>query len=114
MAALIPPTWVLFSLMANVSVQFVEYLNRSGSAGFFRTLVVTGPFIVLAQWGLYESWRNAPHFLAAWLVFTVGNAVARLAVSRYVLGETYNWYAAVGVAMIMAGALVTKSALHTR
>jgi hypothetical protein len=106
------PAWILYSLMANASIQVVEYVNRAGSDGFWRTLLLTWPFILVAQWGLYETWRHAPHFLTAWLFFTVGNAVMRLVVSKFFLGENFEWWGTLGIALMFGGAYVMKSALH--
>jgi drug/metabolite transporter (DMT)-like permease len=107
------PAWVLYSLMANACIQFVEYTNRTGTADTFAgTLWRTWPFILLAQWGLFETWRHAPHFLAAWLVFTLGNSACRLLVSKYVVGETFAWWGLAGVACMMGGAFIVKEALH--
>jgi hypothetical protein len=106
------PVWVLFSLMSNAAIQWVEYLNRtSTAAGFVQQLTWTWPLILVAQWGLFETWRGAPHVLAAWLVFTVGNCVMRLLMSRFILGESFQWWGLLGVAGMMASAWVVKEAL---
>lgn len=107
------PVWVFASLMANASIMAVEYLNRWNlSPSFLGTLRYTLPFIVLGQFGLWYSWRHAPHLLAAWLVFTIGNSAMRLTMVALVQREGFAWWGVVGVALMIGGALVVKEALH--
>jgi hypothetical protein len=103
---------MLYSLMANVAIQAVEYVNRSGEGGFLFTFSRTWPLILLAQWGLFETWRHAPHFLTAWLFFTVCNAAMRLTVSKYLLGETFAWWGPLGVVGMMGCAMIVSRSLH--
>lgn len=103
------PPWWLASILANVCICAIEYLNRAGGFADFRHAVTTtGPLIILAQWGLFYAWRDAPSMLLAWAFFTTGNAVLRLISSHFAVGEELNWMVAAGVSLMFAGVCVLK------
>ena len=102
--------WWLSSIVANVAIAAIEYLNRAGGYDSFWSAVLrTGPLIVVAQWGLFGAWNHAPSFLLAWAVFTAGNCVIRMASSHYMVGERLNIWTIAGAALIMGGAYVINT-----
>ena len=102
-------TWWMASLLANVNIAVVEYMNRSGGYdGFWNTLVRTSPFILLAQYGLYKCWVGAPSFMLAWAFFTMGNLVLRLLSNHYMVGEGLSVSAAAGVCLVVGGVALVK------
>jgi hypothetical protein len=105
----VPPWWAA-SILANVAIAGVEYLNRAGNFDTFgRALLTTGPLILAAQYGLFYSWRDAPSFMLAWAFFTAGNGLIRLVSAQYMVGEGLNTLTLVGTSIIFAGAYVVKA-----
>ena len=107
--------WWIASLIANAAVIGVEYLNHAGGYGSWHaTLLRTGPLIVVAQWGLYRAFSGTDHWLAAWAVFTLGNAVMRLAgVGLLVGNQIGSWvYVTLGVAIMIGGSFILKEGLR--
>ena len=73
----------------------------------------TAPLIVLAQYCLFRSFNEAPHWLMAWAVFTVGNSIMRVSVVRFFGADVSNWpYAIAGISVMMGGAFLVKESLR--
>lgn len=106
-------SWIFFSLLANAAIISVEYLNRSGSGAWLSVLPRTLPLIIVAQYSLFRAWNGSPHWLQAWVVFTIGNSIVRvLAVRTFALGEVGSWPLAIGgVAVMMLGGFLVKGGL---
>lgn len=107
------PWWVC-SILSNVAIITVEYLNRySGGGSWLMALRFTWPLIILAQWCLWRSWSTAPHWLSAWMVFTIGNSLVRvLAVGVFGAGEVAAWWRVLtGITVMMAGSFLLKGGL---
>jgi len=105
-----PEVWIAVSLLTNLAVISVECLNRTSPSLLFA-LSRTWPLIVLAQFGLWYSYRHAPSLLMAWVVFTAGNSVLRLLATGNVLGETFQTrWAILGAGLIACGAFCMKRA----
>lgn len=84
--------WWLASLVANVAIIATEYLNRTAPGGWTSVLPQTAPLIIVAQWCLFVTWRDAPHWLVAWIGFAVGSSVMRLVAVRFAGDdEVENW-----------------------
>lgn len=100
--------WIVASLLANVAIMAVEFLNRT-QPSLGEALWRTWPLIVLAQVGLYFAWHHAPHMMMAWVVFAVGNSLMRVAVVGGVLGEPmrFSWIA-LGIGLTFAGSWAIK------
>ena len=108
MINLVPPWWVA-SIIANFTIMTIEYLNRSGGYATWReALVHTGPFIIVAQWGLFYAFRDAPTFMMAWMVFTVGNSMLRLGNAHFLVGEPLNWKIITGVGLMLLASYFLK------
>lgn len=108
------PWWVA-SLLANICIMGVEYFNHAGGYGsWMRTLPRTGPLILVAQWGLYRAFSESPNWMMAWAVFTLGNAVMRVAANAVLAGNQIgSWlHVLTGVAVMMLGSLVLKGGLR--
>ena len=96
--------WVAWSILANVAIAATEFLNRTGNyehAG--QAFAHTAGLIVLAQIGLFYAWRDAPTFLTAWAVFTVGNIGLRLLSAHFLIGERLSLGVLIGVGLIVLG-----------
>lgn len=107
--------WWAASLLANVAVIAIEWINHAGGYGSWpRTLLRTGPLIVVAQWGLYRAFSTADHWLWAWAVFTIGNAVMRVAANGLLAGnQVGSWgHVMTGIAVMILGSLVLKGGLR--
>jgi hypothetical protein len=107
------PWWVA-GLLANIAICGVEYFNRTrgaGGGGWLTVLPFTFPFIVLGQWALYRSWNGAPTMMVAWMYFTLGNNVIRLASSYWLVGERFGWQVPVGCAVMFAGSWLVKAGM---
>ncbi len=109
-------TWVLWSLVANACIMFVEYTNRHTGTGTWLSVLpyTIGPIIV-AQFGLYKAFSGAPHLMVAWLAFTLGNSVMRVSMVGFTgstTGEHYHWAIMPGIALMMAGAFIVKESLR--
>ncbi len=102
-------SWWAASILANFAIAVVEYLNRVGGyPDFLRAVMVTGPFIVAAQFGLFYAWRDAPSFMFAWAFFTAGNLLLRLISAQLMIGEPLTWPTIAGVSAMLAGAYLVK------
>ncbi len=96
--------WWAWSILANVSITTIEYLNRTGDfAHPGQAFLRTGVLIVLAQCGLFYAWRDAPSFMFAWAVFNFGNILLRLVSAHFFVGERLTLSVWVGVALIVLG-----------
>lgn len=102
-------TWWMASLLANFSIATLEYLNRTaGFVDFRHALTMTAPFILLSQFGLFYTWRDAPSFMFAWAFFFAGNATMRLVNAQWFVGEPLSPLTLAGVGVIVAGACLVK------
>ena len=100
----------MWSLVANFTIAYIEYLNRVVQfATFGHALRVTWPLILVAQCGLFYAWRGAPALMVAWMVFFIGNVTLRLG-TTWAAGEPPNLQVAAGLALVVAGALTIKGA----
>lgn len=108
------PGWAVASLLANVAIIAIEYLNRhwGGAVTYWGALRLTGPLIVLAQFGLWYTWRHCPHLLAGWLVFTIGNSLIRLLMVSLYTHESFAWWTPAGIGLMICGAFVVKEGLR--
>lgn len=106
--------WYLASLLANLCIIVVEYINRETVGGFSQALLRTFPFIFVAQWCLFTAWNGAPHWLTAWVVFAIGNSLMRVLTVHVSAGhEVTSWpLAALGIGGMLASALVVKEGLQ--
>lgn len=105
--------WILAGLLANVAIQATEYINRHwGDGTWWSVLPMTVPLIAVAQWALFVGFRGAPHWMAAWAAFSLGNSLMRVALV-YLTGQPIgSWpYVLGGVTIMLAGGLVLKEGL---
>lgn len=100
--------WIVYSLVANVAIIGLEYLYRTAH---FESFSSAFPYILvpilLTQYCLFHSFRDAPNYLLAWGVFTVGNVLLRFVANHYV-GEPVSAGTLAGIALILFGAFVMK------
>lgn len=102
--------WVLWSLVANVSVLAIEYVNRKDYfGGFIEGLPYTIWPIALAQVALYYCFKGAPTYLTAWAIFTMGNAVLRVISNTVFVQEQLNWMILLGVVGMVGCSFLIKS-----
>lgn len=107
--------WWAWSLVANLAIAAIEYLNRAGGfSGPGAAFLRTGPLIVLSQIGLFYCWRHAPSFLLAWVFFSIGNSGLRLLSSHFLIGDQLTWQAGADVSLILLGGwLVTTGVVRS-
>ena len=100
--------WIVYSLVSNIFIIGIEFIYRKG---IFDSFASGLPYIILpiliSQYCLFHSFKDAPNYLLAWAVFTVGNVMLRF-VANYYVGEQVTTGAFVGIAMILSGAFVMK------
>ena len=102
--------WWAYSLASNVSIIATEYFNRIATGGWLSVLPQTIPLIIVAQYCLYRTFNGASNWFAAWIVFSVGNSVMRIA-SVWWLAETEvsRWdLTTLGVAVMLLGSYIVK------
>jgi multidrug transporter EmrE-like cation transporter len=106
------PWWFVASLMANVAINVIEFMNRTASHGtsFPQQLLLTWWLILVAQFGLFHAWKGAPSMMIAWAVFSSMNALMRLVSNHFFLGEPLSWQGWAGVAVMFAGMYLVKTA----
>lgn len=103
--------WWVWSIVANLAINVIEFLNRTG--GFATPLVAfrtTGPLIILAQVGLFYAWKGAPSMMLAWACFSAMNSLMRLVSNHYFVGEPLSVQGWAGCALMFAGMYVVKTA----
>lgn len=107
-------TWWMASLGSNVAIIATEYLNRNAVGGWASVLPQTAPLIFVAQFCLFRAFNGAPHWLMAWAVFSIGNAIMRVAaVGFFNPGEVSSWPSVfVGTLIMVGGAFVLKGGLR--
>ena len=107
--------WWAASLIANAAIIGIEYLNHAGGYGSWHlTLIRTGGLIVIAQWALYRSFSGAEHWLTAWAVFAIGNAIMRmLGVGLLAGNQIGSWnHVMLGTAVMIGGSWILKEGLR--
>ncbi len=104
------PAWWLAAFIANVAITAIEYFNRAGGFATWREAIwTTGPFILVAQWALFYTFRDAPSLMLGWWVFAIGSTTMRLLNSHFLLGEPLNWQVGVGVVFVLVGGYFVKA-----
>ncbi len=106
------PLWVLCSLGANVTIIWIEWLNRS-TDGLGAALWKTWPLIVVAQIGLHFAFNGPKHWFTAWMVFVVGSSLTRIGgVAMFAPEEVSSWTRTVaGIGVMLTGAYLVKGGL---
>lgn len=106
--------WWIASLVSNVAIIYTEYINRSTAGGWEHALPKTLGPIILAQFCLYIAFNQAPHWLAAWAFFTIGNSLMRVvAVYFFDVGRIGSWsHVLLGITVMLAGAFLLKEGLR--
>lgn len=107
------PWWVVASLMSNASIIVIEYLNREAQGGWATVLPQTAPLIIAAQFCLFFAFRDAPSWMLAWAVFSLGNSVMRVGAVHFLArGEIGSWNATIaGILVMTAGAFIVKTGI---
>lgn len=96
--------WWAYSIFANLAIMLVEYTNRTSNYEHFgQQFAQMWPFILLAQFGLFYTWRDGPSFMYAWAFFTTGNIMCRVVSAHFFVGEKLTFNVAIGIAIILLG-----------
>ncbi len=104
--------WWVYCIIANVAIIATESLNVRASGSWVSVLPQTAPLILIAQFSLFKSFNEAPHWFLAWAVFTVGNSIMRVTAVGLFGEKVANWPLAFGaIAIMMGGAFLMKTAL---
>ncbi len=106
-------SWWVASLISNVCIIVIEYLNREADGTFWDVLPRTALPIGIAQFCLFQSFNGAPHWMMAWVVFILGNATMRVVMVQ-VTGQPISSWSLIlaGVAIILGGSFVLKQGLN--
>ena len=108
-------TWWVAAVLANIAIIASEYIHRSVPPGspWVQILPYAFPVYIIGQFFLFRCFSGAPHWLTAWMVFTVGNSIMRImAVSTYAPGEVTDWRRVIlGVAGMIGCAFFVKGGL---
>lgn len=99
--------WILAAIIANLAIFALEYIYRTTRGNFFSVLYLTTIPIVLAQWALFDMFKNAPSLLIAGAAFTIVNAVLRM-VNSYLVGEPPGLWAYFGVLLMVVAVFIIK------
>ncbi len=100
--------WWAWSIVANIAIQINEYIaRRAGVHGFIETLPYTAVPIVVLQVAIFYMYRDAKSFMLAWAVYFVGSVSCRF-VTASLVGEPPSLLQALGVAVIVGGAVLVK------
>ncbi len=107
------PWWVA-SLIANVCITYVEYVNTHASGGWLTVLPLTAVPIVIIQGCLFLSFSGAPHWLTAWAAFSLGSSAMRLtAVALTPDQHIGSWlWILCGVTTMLLGSVAVKEGLR--
>lgn len=101
-------SWLLWLLVANGGIMWLEYAYRSGAyTSFLHALPHIVVPILVGQIGLFYGFRGAPNLLVAGAMFTVVNVILRIA-NTYFLGETINAYNWLGVVLLVIATFLLK------
>lgn len=107
--------WWAAATVANVAIITSEYIHRSVPAGTSWSKIMPWalPVYIVGQFFLFKCFSGAPHWLTAWMVFTVGNSIMRVAaVSTWAPGEVDDWRRVViGTAGMILCAFYVKGGL---
>jgi len=102
--------WILYSVIANVGIVVMENIYRRGLfADFFTALPYIIIPILIVQYGLFNSFRDAPSLYMAWAVLTLVNTLFRVGNNLYI-GEPFTASIIIGVVMMLAGTFLIKGA----
>ncbi len=107
------PWWIVAGLVANVAINFVEWANRHlGDGNLLSVLPYTIVPIAIAQVALFIGFRDAPHWLMAWVVFTLGNSAVRLIAVKLTGQPIESWtYVLIGASVMLIGGFILKEGL---
>ena len=105
--------WWIASLISNVAIIFIEYVNRTTDGGITSALPRTILPILLAQWCLFHAFHGAPHWFLAWAFFAVGNSFMRVGVVYLFGGPVGSWaHVTLGITVMLGGAFLVKEGLR--
>lgn len=100
--------WILWIVLSNVSVTYLEWVYRTGK---YPSFIESLPYIILpilvTQLGLFYGFKQAPSLFLCAAVFTTINTVLRVATVLYI-GEQMqpiNW---LGVMFLFIGVVLLK------
>ena len=106
------PWWVA-SIISNIAIIFTEYVNGATEGTWLDALPKTILPIILAQFCLFVSFNGAPHWLAAWAFFTVGNSLMRVGAVYFFGGSIGSWpHILLGITIMIGGAFLLKEGLR--
>ena len=107
-ALMLVPWWAA-SLIANVCITRIEFLNRTlPYRDWLQVLPHTWWLILLAQWGLWNAWTGAPSMMVAWVWFTAMNNAMRLGSAQWAVGEPPGVLTTIGAILMFVAAWLVK------
>lgn len=96
--------------IGTVCISRVEMLSRTQDT-FGAYLLSALPFIVVAQFCLYQIFNKAPNVMTAWVTWTVTMSVLRVINSHMVLDEGLDLrWAMAGVGLMIGASFCMKQA----
>ncbi len=100
--------WIVWLLVANASVFWLEYIYRSAKYGsFFDALPYIIVPVLVSQLGLYQGFRYAPSLILAGIVFTLVNVILRM-VNVVRLGEHLGLYQVLALLLMVVASILAK------
>ena len=99
--------WIIYAVIANAMIFGLEYIYRSElfSDGFWPNVWALIVPILIAQWALFEMFRQAPSLVIAGATFTLINFVLRVPNSLF-LGEKVSIFTFVAILLFVCGIVV--------
>lgn len=101
---------VIAVAIGTLCISRVEMLSRTNDT-FMAYILSALPFIMVAQFCLYQIFNKAPNVMTAWITWTVTMAILRVANSHIFLDEGLDlrWTIA-GVTLMIGASLCMKQA----
>jgi uncharacterized membrane protein len=97
--------WLVTSILANGGIVVLEYLHRTSSMSAWNVARIV-PVVILCQWAIWSTWKNAPSVMTAWVCLTFGNTILRVLNTHFLLHEPMTGQTWLAVGLMTAGAVV--------
>lgn len=101
--------WLIYNLIANISVIALEGIYRKGLfPNFLSSLPYIFPLIILTQWGLFSTFKLAPNYFLAAAVFSLINLGLRIGLNNFILHEPFTIKTGIALGFLIVSCLLLK------